>query len=144
MAEDAAQRRAELTERANYHVEAQRRRSEQESAKAQVLIDRFVAQATHAGLATEELTVRPWSGRGRYRTGVVGWYLLRDRSVGVGLDGGYYVLLVPPVRFGRWRTVAIEPTPPPLQVGKGARDGESVALDAALKSRLQWSGPGDG
>jgi hypothetical protein len=144
MAEDAAQRRAELTERANYHVEAQRRRSEQESAKAQVLIDRFVAQATHAGLATEELTVRPWSGRGRYRTGVVGWYLLRDRSVGVGLDGGYYVLLVPPVRFGRWRTVAIEPTPPPLQVGKGARDGESVALDAALESRLQWPGPGDG
>src|SRR4051812_23905567 len=76
MAEDAAQRRAELTERANYHVEAQRRQGEEESAKAQVLIDRFVAQAMEAGLATEELTVRPWSGRGRYRTGVVGWYLL--------------------------------------------------------------------
>ncbi len=144
MAEDAAQRRVELTERANFHVEAQRRRSEQESAKAQVLVDRFVAQARQAGLATEELTARPWSGRGRYRTGVTGWYLLRDRSVGVGLDGSYYVLLVAPVPFGRWRTVRVAPTPPPLQVGKGARDGESVAIDALLAKRLQWPGSGEG
>ena len=65
MGEDAAKRRAERAEQARYHVEAQRRRSEQEAAKAQVLVDRFVAQATQAGLATEELTARPWSGRGR-------------------------------------------------------------------------------
>ncbi|WP_448623471.1 hypothetical protein [Geodermatophilus sp. URMC 64] len=144
MAENAAQRRAELTERANYHVEAQRLRSEQEAAKAQVLIDRFVARATEAGLPTEELTARPWSGRGRYRTGVTGWYLLRDRSVGVGVDGSFYVLLVPPVRFGRRRTAALQPTPPSLQLGRGARDGESVALDATLENRLQWSDSGEG
>ena len=137
MGEDAAQRRAERAERAEYHVEAQRRRSEQESAKAQLLVDRFVARATKAGLATEELTARPWSGRGRYRTGVVGWYLRRDRSVGVGLDASYYVLVVSPVRFGRWRTVPVDPSPPPLQVGRGARDGESVALDVLLEMRLQ-------
>ena len=140
MGDDAAKRRAERAERANAHVEAQRRRSEQESAKGQVLVDRFVAQATQAGLATEELTARPWSGRGRYRTGVVGWYLRRDRSVGVGLDGGYYVLVVAPERFGRWRTVSVDPSPPPLQVGQGARDGESVALDVLLEMRLHWSG----
>ncbi|HEX2550548.1 MAG TPA: hypothetical protein VHK64_03060 [Nocardioidaceae bacterium] len=139
MGEDPARRRAERAERASYHVEAQRRRSEQESAEAQVLVDRFVAQATRAGLATEELTARPWSGRGRYRTGVVGWYLRRDRSVGVGLDGGYYVLVVAPERFGRWRTVPVDPSPPPLQVGQGARDGESVALDVLLEMRLHWS-----
>ena len=140
MGEDPARRRAERAERASYHVEAQRRRSEQESAEAQVLVDRFVARATRAGLATEELTARPWSGRGRYRTGVVGWYLRRDRSVGVGLDGGYYVLVVAPERFGRWRTVSVDPSPPPLQVGQGARDGESVALDVLLEMRLHWSG----
>lgn len=140
MGDDAAKRRAERAEQASYHVEAQRRRSEQESAEAQVLVDRFVAQATQAGLATEELTARPWSGRGRYRTGVVGWYLRRDRSVGVGLDGGYYVLVVAPERFGRWRTVSVDPSPPPLQVGQGARDGESVALDVLLEMRLHWSG----
>lgn len=143
MGEDAARRRAERAGRADYHVAAQRRRSEQESAKAQVLVDRFVARATRTGLATEELTARPWSGRGRYRTGVVGWYLRRDRSVGVGVNGSYYVLVVPPQRFGRWRTVPVDPAPPPLQVGQGARDGESVALDALLEMRLQWPGPTD-
>ncbi len=139
MGDDAAKRRAERGEQAAYHVEAQRRRREQESAKAQVWVDRFVARATQAGLATEELTARPWSGRGRYRTGVLGWYLRRDRSVGVSLDGGYYPLVVAPVRFGRWRTVPLDPSPPPLQVGQGARDGESVALDVLLEMRLGWS-----
>lgn len=141
MGEDPGKDRAERAERADYHVEAQRRRDEQESAKAQVLVDRFVTRAKEAGLPTEELTARPWSGRGRYRTGVVGWYLRPDRSVGVGLDGGYYVLVVAPQRFGRWRTVPLEPTPPPLQVGKGARDGESIALDALLEKRLTASRP---
>src|SRR5215213_10476224 len=97
MAEDAAQRRAERAERAEYHVQALRRRSEEESAKAQVLVDRFVERATQAGLPTEELTARPWSGRGRYRTGVTGWFLRRNGSVGVGTDGSFYVLNVAPV-----------------------------------------------
>ena len=135
--DDAAERRAERSERANQHRRAQLARSEEESAKAQVLVDRFVAQAAQAGLPTEELTARPWSGRGRYRTGLVGWYLRTDHSIGLGQDGTYYVLIVPPVRFGRWRTVRVDPTPPPLVVGKGGRDGDSVALDTLLKLRLE-------
>jgi hypothetical protein len=142
MGDDAAERRRELTERAAYHSEVQRRRGEEQSAKAQLLIDRFVAQAKQAGLPTEELTARPWSGGTRYRTGVVGWYLRRNRSVGVGTDGGYYVLVVPPVRLGRWRTVRIDPTPPPLVVGKGAGDGEVFDLDVLLTMRLQWTESG--
>lgn len=144
MDDDATRRRAERAERAEYHVEAQRRHSEQESAKAQVLVDRFVERAQQAGLAPEELTARPWSGGGRYRTGVVGWYLKPDRSIGVGVDGSYYVLVVAPVRFGRWRRVALEATPPPLQVGRGARDGESVALEELLEMRLRTSAAGEG
>jgi hypothetical protein len=139
--EDAA--RAERAERAAYHVEAQRRREERESAKAQVLVDAFVAKAKEAGIATQELTARPWSGGGRYKTGVTGWYLRRDRAAGVGVDGSYYVLVVAPERFGRWKTVHIDPTPPPLQYGAGARDGESVALDVLLEMRLAWTGPDD-
>jgi hypothetical protein len=137
MSDDAARRRAERGENAAAQAEALQRRNEQESAEAQKLVDRFVARAAETGLPTEELTARPWSGRGRYRTGVVGWYLRRDRSVGVGEDGGYYVLVVAPQRFGRWRTITLDPSPPPLQVGKGARDGESVALDVLLESRLR-------
>jgi hypothetical protein len=136
--EDAAGRRAERAEQADYHVEMQRRRREQESVQAQQILDRFVAQATEAGLATEELTARPWSGRGRYRTGVVGWYLRRDRSVGVGVDGRYYELNVPRVLLGRWRTVQVAPSAPPLEVGKGARDGESFPLATLTDLRLRW------
>jgi hypothetical protein len=138
MDDEAVRRRAERAERAAAQVAANRRRSEQESAKAQLLVDRFVEQALAAGLPTEELTARPWSGRSRYRTGIVGWYVRRDQSIGVGRDGGYYVLVVPPVRLGRWRGVSLTPTPPPLQVGQGARDGESIALDALLDLRLHW------
>jgi hypothetical protein len=138
MGEDAAKRREELAKQADYHAEALRRRREQESAEAQVLIDQFVARATQAQLATEELIARPWSGRGRYRTGVVGWYLRRDESIGVSLDGAFYLLVVPPQRFGRRRFAAVEPTPPPLQPGLGAGDGESAALDALLELRLHW------
>ena len=139
MSDDAARHRAEAAERAAYHAAANRRREEEEAAKAQVLIDRFVERAIQAGLPTEELEARPWSGRGRYRTGIVGWYLLRNRSVGVGTDGRYFLLSVAPVPFGRWRIVPVEPTPPPLQVGKGARDGESFALAELLEMRLQWA-----
>jgi hypothetical protein len=138
MDEDVAKRREERRERAEEHRRAQRGRREEESAKAQVLIDRFVEEAAAAGLATEELTARPWSGRGRYRTGLVGWYLRLDRSIGVDPDGRYYLLTVPPVRFGRRRAVSLDPTPPPLQVGEGARDGESIALAELLRLRLEW------
>ena len=139
MAEDAAaQHRAAQAERAQYHVDALRRRSDEESAKAQALIDRFVQRATRAGLPTEELTARPWTGRGRYKTGITGWFLRRNGSVGVGTDGSFYVLNVAPVPLGRWRTVQIEPTPPPLIVGKGGRDGDTFDLDELLEMRLNW------
>lgn len=138
MDDEAEQRRAERAAQADYHVAAQQRRDAAESVKAQVLIDRFVERATAAGLPTEALTASPWSGRGRYRTGVTGWYLKRNRSIGVSTDGGYYVLIVAPERFGRWRGVTLQRTPPPLQVGKGGRDGDSVALDLLLDLRLAW------
>ena len=141
MSEDAARHRAEAAERAAYHAAANRRRAEEEAAKAQVLIDRFVLRAREAGLPTEELTARPWSGRGRYRTGVVGWFLRRNGSVGVDTDGRFYVLVVPSVPLGRWRTVPVDPAPPPLVVGKGAGDGEVFDLGELLEMRLRWSDP---
>lgn len=142
--DDAAARRARRAERAAHHLDAHRRRSEHESAQAQILIDRFVAHAVRAQIAAVELMARPWSGRGRYRTGILGWYLRRDGSIGVGLDGGYYVLLVPPVRLGRWRGVRVDPTPPPLEVGRGGRDGDAVALETLLQLRLRDGEPSGG
>ena len=120
MDDEAEQRRAERAAQADYHVAAQQRRDAAESVKAQVLIDRFVERANAAGLPTEELTASPWSGRGRYRTGVSGWYLKRNRSIGVSTDGGYYVLIVAPERFGRWRGVSLPPTPRRSRSARGA------------------------
>ena len=134
--EDVEREKADRAERAAYHVDADRKRRERESAKAQVLVDAFVRDATAAGLATTELSARPYSGRGRYRTGLQGWYLRSDLSIGVDVDGGYHPLVVTPERWGRLRGVTLTPTPPPLQVGEGARDGESIALAALLKLRL--------
>jgi hypothetical protein len=135
--EDAARRRAERAEAAEYHVEATRRRRAAESVKAQVLVDQFVLEARAAGLVTTELSARPYSGGGRYRTGVQGWYLRSDRSLGIGVDAGYYPLVVPPRRWGRLRGVSLRPADPPLQVGEGARDGESISLAALLRVRLE-------
>jgi hypothetical protein len=137
---EAEDRRAERALRAQEQQAAQRRQKEHESAKAQELIDEFVASASTSGLATEELTARPYNGKGRYRTGVQGWFLRNDRSVGVDTDGRFYVLLVPPVRFGRLRTVTVEPSPPPLIVGEGGRDGDALALDTLLQRRLGEQG----
>jgi len=136
--DEAERHRAAQAERAAYHAAANRRRSEEEAAKAQAMIDRFVERAKDAGLPTEELTARPWSGRGRYRTGVTGWFLRRNGSVGVDTDGRFYVLNVAPVPLGRWRRMSIEPSPPPLIVGKGGGDGETFALDELLEMRLGW------
>ena len=133
---DAERRRRERAERATEHRVAHDRQRELESERAQEIVNDFVSKALDAGLPAERLTARPWSGRGRYRTGLVGWYLRSDRSLGVSTDGGYYVLTVPPRRLGRWRTLTLTPRPPPLQVGEGARDGESVALDVLLRERL--------
>ena len=124
-------------ERADYHVRMQEQRRARESAKAQVLLDEFVRTATERGLATTELTARTWKGTSRYRTGVRGWYLRLDRSVGVDPDGRYYSLLVPPRSLARFRGVEVAPSDPPLQVGEGARDGESVTLAELLRLRLE-------
>jgi hypothetical protein len=144
MSDEPSDGRGDRGQRAQDRLEARRRRGEQESAQAQALIDRFVGQAKDSGLPAEELMARPWSGRGRYRTGVDGWYLRRDHSIGIGVDGSYYVLLVAPVTFGRWRTVHVQPSPPPLLVGEGGRDGDAATLDALLEARLHWSGSAEG
>jgi hypothetical protein len=134
---DDVSRANDAGERADYHVRMQEQRRARESAKAQVMIDEFVRSARDRGLTTTELTARTWSGPRRYGTGVQGWYLRLDRSVGVDPGGRYYVLLVPPRPLARFRGVEIAPSDPPLQVGEGARDGESIALSELVRLRLE-------
>ena len=90
------------------------------------------ARARDRGLAPEPLRARAFDGTATYRTPLRGWYLRRNHSVAVGEDGEFYVLSVPGGVRARLRGVAVEPSDPPLVLGKGGRDGESIDLADAL------------
>ena len=124
-AEEAA-RRAELAANAG----------RAESKQAQVLIDRFVANARERGIAPIPLRATLYSGQS-VKTDKVGWYLRKNQSLAIVEDGSYYVLTVP----GGWRErlsgVKLKPSPPPMVVGKGGRDGESGDLAEFLRWRLE-------
>ena len=123
-AEEAA-RRAEL-------AAAQERG---ESQRAQQLIDGFVADARARGLVTEPLRATLYTGQS-VKTDKIGWYLRKNHSLAIGDDGSYYVLTVPGGLRERLTGVKLNPSPPPLIVGKGGRDGESGSLSDFLAWRL--------
>ncbi|GAA1429741.1 hypothetical protein GCM10009616_12510 [Microlunatus lacustris] len=124
-AEEAA-RRAEL-------AAAQERG---ESQQAQKLIDGFVREARERGLPAEPLRATLFTGQS-VRTDKTGWYLRKNRSLAIGEDGSYYVLTVPGGLRERLSGVTLQPSPPPLVVGKGGRDGESGSLTDFLRWRLE-------
>jgi hypothetical protein len=107
-----------------------------ETARARELVADFVARARESGLTVGPLLARAGDGGATCRTGLVGWYLKRDGSLGVSTDGGYYHLVSPVSLRARLMGITLAPTDPPLQVGAGARDGESVALERLLEMRL--------
>ncbi|OLE26673.1 MAG: hypothetical protein AUG44_12275 [Actinobacteria bacterium 13_1_20CM_3_71_11] len=118
------------------HATALERQRATELARARELVARFAAQARERGLRTSPLTARPYHGRGRYRTGLRGWYLRPDGVLAVSEDGEFYVLTVPASVRARFTGVSPRPEEPRLVIGEGARDGERVALDELLRLRL--------
>ncbi|WP_062386572.1 hypothetical protein [Demequina iriomotensis] len=117
-------------------ADALERRRQAESRAAAALLEGFVRDATTAGIVPERLTARTYDGRTRVRTSVTGWYLKRDRSVGVDTAARFYVLSTPGGLAERLRGAALSPSDPPLELGRGARDGESLPLAEALEKRL--------
>ncbi|ABS02524.1 hypothetical protein [Kineococcus radiotolerans] len=105
-----------------------------ETARARAALAAFAAELLRRGVAPGPLRAR--AGSARYRTDRVGWYLRADGSLGVGPAGEYYVLDVAPSLAGRFRGVSPDPAEPPWQVGRGARDGESIELPELLRRRL--------
>ena len=106
-----------------------------ESVQAQKLIDGFVAEARRRGLPAEALRATLLTGQS-VRTDKTGWYLRKNRSLAIGEDGHYYVLTVPGGLRERLAGVKLQPSPPPLVVGRGGRDGESGSLTDFLRWRL--------
>ncbi|WP_449386541.1 hypothetical protein [Cellulomonas soli] len=133
MSDDAATRwRQERRESAFAHAEALARRQRAESEQARRLIAEFVELATVDGPAPEALRARSYDGRHRYRTHLVGWYLRRDESVAVDTAGQFYVLSTPTSLAALLRGVDPVPQDPPLVLGAGGKDGESLDLTQAL------------
>lgn len=117
-------------------ADALARREASESRQAAALIAQFVIDAQQAGIATEALTARSYDGSTRYRTGLQGWYLKHDKSVAVDVAGNFYVLTAPPRFLSRFTGTTVAPSPPPIELGKGGRDGESMPMASALAKRL--------
>ncbi len=128
--------REHRTEAAAAHAKEIVRRRAAEAAEARVLIAEFVRKANARGIRPVRLRTRSYDGRSRYRTAVHGWYLRRNESVAVGTDGEFYLLTVPASLRSHLRGARLEPSDPPLVLGKGARDGESIDLTDALAIAL--------
>lgn len=121
--------------RAHAAADAEQRAAEQ--AKAAELVARFAAEALRRGLRSEPLRAVGYDGRGHYRTRITGWYVDRARTRAVDTEGRFYLLAVPRSLQARLFGAEPEPTPPPLVVGRGGRDGESVPLATLLSLRLE-------
>ncbi|GGM08825.1 hypothetical protein ACFFX1_01680 [Dactylosporangium sucinum] len=118
-----------------HHGAALEQRRASEAAEAMAQIAAFVTEAREAGLPAEPLKAHSYGGR-TYRTRLRGWYLNPAHTIAVGEDGKYYSLLVPTSATGWLTGVTVEPQPPRLIVGEGARDGESIPLATLLQRRL--------
>jgi hypothetical protein len=136
-AQEWARRRREA---AQVHADRMARTRAAETVRAREMIRGFVDEARRRDLRPGPLLARAGDGKPTYRTGLVGWYLTRDGSLGVTTDGEYYTLASPTSLRARIFGVTLQPADPPVQVGAGARDGESIALDVLLAMRL---GAGD-
>jgi len=123
-------------EEAARRVELAALKDQAESREAQQLVDAFLTEARARGIAPEPLRATLFDGHG-VKTDKLGWYLRKNKSVAVGDDGAYYVLTVPGGLRERLRGVRLTPSPPPLEVGRGGRDGETGDLAEFLRKRLE-------
>ncbi|RPF20491.1 hypothetical protein [Myceligenerans xiligouense] len=133
------------TEAARLQARRLSERQDAEHARAEMMLAEFVAAARDADLAAEPLVVRGYGGRGTARTPLRGWYLRTDRTAAVSDDGGFYVLTAPLTLLDRIRGVRPEPKRPPLVLGAGGKDGDSIDLAMALDRLLPgWQGTAPG
>ncbi|BCL16661.1 MULTISPECIES: hypothetical protein [Micromonospora] len=118
------------------HAAADERRRAAERAEAADLVAGFVAEAIRRGLRPTPLVAGSYSGGGRYRTGLTGWYVDRAATRAVDVEGRFYLLTVPGGLRARLFGATPRPHPAPLIVGEGGRDGDSVPLRELLSRRL--------
>ncbi|WP_277207290.1 hypothetical protein [Isoptericola croceus] len=127
---------AQRTEAAREHAARLAARQDAEHRLAEAMLAEFVTAAGAARLAAEPLQVKGYGGRGTARTSLRGWYLRTDRTAAVSTAGDFYVLTAPLGLLDRVRGVRPEPKRPPLVLGAGGKDGDSIDLVDALERLL--------
>ena len=90
-----------------------------EAVAAQKLINEFIDEANRQGITPEPLRATLMNGT-PVKTDKQGWYLRRN-------PGG---------AMARFTGVKLKPTPPPMVIGRGGRDGETGDLQEFLDWRL--------
>lgn len=126
--------REEKAADARRRVELGEQQARRESQRAQEIIDAFLPQMKATGIEPVPLRATTLEGK-QVRTDKRGWYIRQSRTMAIGEDGAFYSLLVPAGWMERLRGVSLEPSPPPLHIGKGGRDGET----GELREFLQWT-----
>lgn len=112
---------------------ARRREHEQATELLRAAIERWQA----AGIEPRPLHARPIGGGRPVRTALRGWYLTPDRSLAVDTAATFFVMRFPGGLVARLRGATPDPAQAPLVVGRGARDGETVALAELLERRTE-------
>jgi len=125
------------------HAAALEQRKAAETAQARALLADFVQTMKARGVAAEPLRATVTGSSASYRTNITGWYLRRNRSLAVDSDGNFYILGTQTSVKSRLVGVRLLPSDPPLTVGLGARDGESMPLRQLLSLRLEDVDTGD-
>ncbi|GAB2468704.1 hypothetical protein GCM10007967_23480 [Xylanimonas ulmi] len=127
---------AQRTEAARVQADRLRARQDAVHEQAEGLLREFLPVVLAHGPAPTPLRVRGYGGRGEARTPLRGWHLRLDRTAALGADGHFYVLIAPLSALDRVRGVRPAPARPPMVLGEGGKDGESVELPVALERVL--------
>jgi hypothetical protein len=136
MSDDSAAWQQKRRDAADEHLAAIERRKSAESNQAAAHVAAFVQEARARNLATTRLRAGSHNGRTTYRTTLEGWYLKRNRTLAIGVDGNFYIMSAPGSLVAKVTGVVVHPSDPPLVVGAGGRDGESMPIDEILALRL--------
>jgi hypothetical protein len=136
MSDDSAAWQQKRRDAADEHLAAIDRRKAAESNQAAAHVAAFVQDARARNLATTRLRAGSHNGRTTYKTPLEGWYLKRNRTLAIGVDGNFYIMSAPSSLLAKVTGVVVHPSDPPLVVGAGGRDGESMPISEILALRL--------
>lgn len=124
------------SEAARIHEQRLQARKDAEHSQAEELLRSFMPAVRNSAVAPQPLRVQGYGGRGSARTGLRGWYLRIDRTAAVSTNGDFYILTAPLSVADRLRGVTPSPSRPPLVLGAGGKDGDSIDLVDAFERVL--------